>query len=60
MNVAYSDIDLEGYLGDAIAVSRDHPVVISKFIQDAKVWHVCVLLSIIIIVNTTVYCSLIT
>ena len=37
MNVAYSDGDLEGYLGDAVAVSRDHPVVISKFIQDAKV-----------------------
>lgn len=37
MNVAYSDSDLEGYLGDAVAVSRDHPVVISKFIQDAKV-----------------------
>ena len=29
--------DLESYLGDAVAVSRDHPVVISKFIQDAKV-----------------------
>ncbi len=37
MNVAYSDGDLEGYLGDAVAVSRNHPVVISKFIQDAKV-----------------------
>lgn len=37
MNVAYSDTDLEGYLGDAVAVSHDHPVVISKFIQDAKV-----------------------
>ena len=37
MNVAYSDADLEAYLGDAVAVSRDHPVVISKFIQDAKV-----------------------
>lgn len=37
MNVAYSDSDLEGYLGDAVAVSREHPVVISKFIQDAKV-----------------------
>lgn len=40
MNVAYSDGDLEGYLGDAVAVSRDHPVVISKFIQDAKVCFV--------------------
>ncbi len=37
MNVAYSDTDLESYLGDAVAVSSDHPVVISKFIQDAKV-----------------------
>lgn len=37
MNVAYSDSDIEGYLGDAVAVSRDHPVVISKFLQDAKV-----------------------
>ena len=40
MNVAYSDMDLEGYMGDAIAVSRDHPLVISKFIQDAKVTSV--------------------
>ncbi len=37
MNVAYCDTDLESYLGDAVAVSCDHPVVISKFIQDAKV-----------------------
>ena len=37
MNVAYTHSDLEGYLGDAVAVSREHPVVISKFIQDAKV-----------------------
>lgn len=37
MNVAYSDGDLEAYLGSAVAVSKDHPVVISKFIQDAKV-----------------------
>ena len=42
MNVAYSDSDLEAYLGDAVAVSRDHPVVISKFIQDAKVLYVCI------------------
>jgi len=41
MNVAYSDGDLECYLGDAVAVSRDHPVVISKFIQDAKVRCIC-------------------
>lgn len=37
MNVAYSDGDLEAYLGSAVAVSKDYPVVISKFIQDAKV-----------------------
>ncbi|CAI8057001.1 CAD protein [Geodia barretti] len=36
MNVAYTHADLESYLGSAVAVSRDHPVVISKFIQDAK------------------------
>ena len=38
MNVAYSHSDLETYLGDAVAVSREHPVVISKFIQEAKVY----------------------
>ena len=37
MNVAYTHADLESYLGSAVAVSREHPVVISKFIQDAKV-----------------------
>jgi carbamoyl-phosphate synthase / aspartate carbamoyltransferase / dihydroorotase len=36
MNVAHSDTDLESYLGHAVAVSKDHPVVISKFIEDAK------------------------
>ncbi len=41
MNVAYSDGDLEGYLGDAVAVSHDYPVVISKFIQEAKVCVFC-------------------
>lgn len=38
MNVAYSDGDLEKYLSSAVAVSKEHPVVISKFIQEAKVW----------------------
>lgn len=38
MNVAYSDSDLEKYLSSAVAVSKEHPVVISKFIQEAKVW----------------------
>ena len=37
MNVAYSDSDLEKYLTNAVAVSKEHPVVISKFIQEAKV-----------------------
>lgn len=37
MNVAYSNHDLKMYLSDAVAVSRDHPVVITKFIQEAKV-----------------------
>lgn len=36
MNVAYSDRDLENYLGEATAVSKTHPVVISKFICEAK------------------------
>uniref|UniRef100_A0A8C6TKG8 Carbamoyl phosphate synthase arginine-specific large chain n=1 Tax=Neogobius melanostomus TaxID=47308 RepID=A0A8C6TKG8_9GOBI len=37
MNVAYSDSDLVKYLSSAVAVSKEHPVVISKFIQEAKV-----------------------
>ena len=37
MNVAYAESDLEAYLGSATKVSREHPVVISKFIMDAKV-----------------------
>ncbi|KAM3932599.1 multifunctional protein CAD isoform 2-T2 [Leptodactylus fuscus] len=36
MNVAYSDEDLEKFLSSAVAVSKEHPVVISKFIQEAK------------------------
>uniref|UniRef100_A0A672I717 Carbamoyl-phosphate synthetase 2, aspartate transcarbamylase, and dihydroorotase n=1 Tax=Salarias fasciatus TaxID=181472 RepID=A0A672I717_SALFA len=36
MNVAYGDGDLEKFLSNAVAVSREHPVVISKFIQEAK------------------------
>ncbi|XP_036406500.1 CAD protein isoform X2 [Megalops cyprinoides] len=36
MNVAYSDSDLEKFLSSAVAVSKEHPVVISKFIQEAK------------------------
>lgn len=36
MNVAYDEQSLEQYLLEASQVSSDHPVVISKFIQDAK------------------------
>lgn len=36
MNVAYSNQDLEAYLRSASKVSKDHPVVISKYIMDAK------------------------
>ncbi|KAL7747191.1 Carbamoyl-phosphate synthase [Sorochytrium milnesiophthora] len=36
MNVVFSPDDLASYLGQAVAVSRDYPVVISKFIEDAK------------------------
>lgn len=36
MNVAHSAKDLEDYLKSAIEVSKDHPVVISKFILKAK------------------------
>uniref|UniRef100_A0A8C4S7Z4 Multifunctional protein CAD n=1 Tax=Erpetoichthys calabaricus TaxID=27687 RepID=A0A8C4S7Z4_ERPCA len=36
MNVAYSDSDLRTFLNNAVAVSKEHPVVISKFIHEAK------------------------
>lgn len=36
MNVAYNEKSLEQYLKEASLVSSEHPVVISKFIQDAK------------------------
>lgn len=36
MNVAYDEKSLEQYLLEASLVSADHPVVISKFILDAK------------------------
>ncbi|KAI8426868.1 hypothetical protein MSG28_014549 [Choristoneura fumiferana] len=36
MNVAYSRQDLEDYLKSASKVSKDHPVVISKFVMAAK------------------------
>ena len=36
MNVARNEKDLEAYVGNATTLSPDHPVVISKFIEDAK------------------------
>lgn len=36
MNTVYSDADLEVYLKQAADVSRDHPVVITKYIENAK------------------------
>lgn len=36
MNVAHCDADLAEYLGAAEDVSKEHPVVISKFLVDAK------------------------
>lgn len=36
MNVAYNEKSLQQFLNEAALVSSEHPVVISKFIQDAK------------------------
>eukprot|EP01134_Creolimax_fragrantissima_P005414 CFRG5414T1 len=36
MNVVHTYDDLQEYLGQAAEVSRDHPVVVSKFIENAK------------------------
>ncbi|KAH9939653.1 carbamoyl-phosphate synthase [Epithele typhae] len=36
MNVVFSEDDLNSYLSQATAVSRDHPVVITKYIEGAK------------------------
>jgi carbamoyl-phosphate synthase/aspartate carbamoyltransferase len=36
MNTVYSETDLESYLAQAVDVSRDHPVVITKYIENAK------------------------
>ncbi|RKP39607.1 hypothetical protein BJ085DRAFT_17869 [Dimargaris cristalligena] len=36
MNVVFSPDDLTSYLNEATAVSRDHPVVITKYIEEAK------------------------
>lgn len=36
MTVVYTENDLEAFLIKATAVSPEHPVVISKFIEDAK------------------------
>ena len=37
MSVAHTPQDLETYLSKASAISKEHPVVISKFILEAKV-----------------------
>jgi carbamoyl-phosphate synthase/aspartate carbamoyltransferase/dihydroorotase len=37
MNVAHSDEDLVSYLRQASIVSKDYPVVVSKFFKDSKV-----------------------
>lgn len=39
MNVALNGEDLDMYLSRAAAVSKEYPVVISKFINDAKVCY---------------------
>lgn len=36
MNTVYSRDDLESYLNQAVEVSRDYPVVITKYIENAK------------------------
>ncbi|KAI0641799.1 carbamoyl-phosphate synth [Trametes meyenii] len=36
MNVVFSENDLNSYLSQATAVSREHPVVITKYIEGAK------------------------
>ncbi|OMH85528.1 Protein pyrABCN [Zancudomyces culisetae] len=36
MNVAFSEQDLDAYLKQAVTVSKEYPVVITKFIEDAK------------------------
>lgn len=36
MNVVFTRDDLSNYLSQAASVSRDHPVVISKYIEEAK------------------------
>jgi carbamoyl-phosphate synthase/aspartate carbamoyltransferase len=36
MNTVYSEADLESYLKQAADVSREHPVVITKYIENAK------------------------
>jgi len=36
MNVVHDEANLDGYLADAAAVSKEHPVVVSKFIENAR------------------------
>ena len=39
MNVALNDEELDQYLKDAMIVSKDYPVVISRYILDAQVCY---------------------
>ncbi|KAL6719388.1 Carbamoyl-phosphate synthase [Lecanora helva] len=36
MNTVYNEADLENYLAQAVEVSKDYPVVITKYIENAK------------------------
>ena len=44
MNVALNDEELDQYLKDAMVVSKDYPVVISRYILDAQVCYLSVLI----------------
>ena len=36
MGVASNDVELEKFIDRAVTVSKDHPIVLSKFVEDAK------------------------
>jgi carbamoyl-phosphate synthase/aspartate carbamoyltransferase/dihydroorotase len=48
MNVAHNQDDLKTFLQTASEVSKEHPVVVSKFLQDAKVTQFCSIYQIIL------------
>ena len=56
MNVAHSDTELTSYLGQAANVNKDHPVVISKFILEAKVSTSCYYLLLVCCFSSLIYC----